>query len=79
MIDRMRTVNPAINAVVVLILSAQAIAEARAADRAGLEGGSQGNLTACLSPLRSISTSKDRPIPDGVVAFRENIASGTDR
>ena len=74
-IDRMRTVNPAINAVVV-DLSAQAIAEARAADRAGVEGGYQGKLHGVPVTIKINIDVQGQANSNGVVAFRENIAPG---
>ena len=74
-IDRMRTVNPAINAVVV-DLSAQAIEEARAADRARVEGGCQGKLHGVPVTIKINIDVQGQANSNGVVAFRENIAPG---
>ena len=74
-IDRMRTVNPAINAVVV-DLSAQAIEAACAADQARAEGGCQGKLHGVPVTIKINIDVEGQANSNGVVAFRENIAPG---
>jgi amidase len=74
-IDRMCTVNPAINAVVV-DLSAQAIEAACAADQARAEGGCQGKLHGVPVTIKINIDVQGQANSNGVVAFRENIAPG---
>ena len=74
-IDRMRTVNPTINAVVV-DLSAQAIEKARAADQAKVEAGCQGKLHGVPVTIKINIDVEGQANSNGVVAFRENIAAG---
>ena len=74
-IDRMRTVNPAINAVVV-DLSAQAIEEARTADRLRAQGGRLGKLHGVPVTIKINIDVEGQANSNGVVALRENIAPG---
>ncbi|HME24786.1 MAG TPA: amidase family protein [Acetobacteraceae bacterium] len=74
-IDRMRTVNPAINAVVV-DLSAQAIEAARAADRATRQGAALGRLHGVPVTIKINIDVEGQANSNGVVGLKDNIAPG---
>ncbi len=72
-LDRMRQVNPAINAVVV-DLSEQAIEAARAADRAKQQGAPLGKLHSVPVSIKINVDVEGQANSNGVVAFKNNIA-----
>src|SRR5271166_6963304 len=74
-IDRMHAVNPALNAVVV-DLGAQAIAAARAADRAKASGAALGKLYGVPVTVKVNIDVEGQANSNGVVAFKDNIAPG---
>jgi amidase len=72
-LDRMRQVNPAINAVVV-DLSEQAIEAARAADRAKQQGAPVGRLHGVPVSIKINVDVEGQANSNGVVAFKNNFA-----
>jgi amidase len=74
-VDRMRNINPAINAVVV-DLTAQAIEAARAADRLKAQGTTLGKLHGIPITIKINIDVDGQANSNGVVAFRNNIAPG---
>jgi amidase len=74
-IDRMRTANPALNAVVV-DLSAQAIEAARAADRAKTQGALLGKLHGVPVTIKINIDVEGQANSNGVLGLKDNIAPG---
>jgi amidase len=74
-VERMRAVNPSLNAVVV-DLSAQAIEAARAADRAQAQGATLGKLHGVPVTIKINIDLEGQANSNGVLAFKENIAPG---
>jgi amidase len=74
-VDRMRNINPAINAVVV-DLSTQAVEAARAADRLKAQGATLGKLHGVPITIKINIDVEGQANSNGVVAFRNNIAPG---
>ena len=72
-VERMRVVNPALNAVVV-DLSAQAIEAARAADRAKASGAALGKLHGVPVTIKINIDVEGQANSNGVVDFKDNIA-----
>jgi amidase len=61
-VERMRAVNPKLNAIVV-DLSEEALRAAKAADRAKAKGSNSACCTACRSPSRKTLTTREGPTP----------------
>ena len=74
-VERMHAVNPALNAVVI-DLSEQAIADARAADRAKSSGAALGKLHGVPVTIKINIDVEGQANSNGVVAFKDNIAPG---
>jgi len=74
-VERMRAVNPSLNAVVV-DLSAQAIEAARAADRAQAQGATLGKLHGVPVTVKINIDLEGQANSNGVLAFKDNIAPG---
>ena len=74
-IDRMREVNPAINAIVV-DLGEQAVAAARAADQAKAQGAALGRLHGVPVTIKINIDVEGQANSNGVLGFRNNIAPG---
>jgi amidase len=74
-VERLRTANPSINAVVV-DLTAQALETARAADRRQAEGGELGSLHGVPVTIKINVDVEGQANSNGVAAFRDNIAPG---
>ena len=74
-VERLRTANPPINAVVV-DLTAQALETARAADRRQAEGGELGPLHGVPVTIKINVDVEGQANSNGVAAFRDNIAPG---
>jgi amidase len=74
-IERMRAVNPALNAVVV-DLSEQAIAAARAADQKKASGAGLGKLHGVPVTIKINIDVEGQANSNGVVGFKDNIAPG---
>jgi amidase len=74
-VERMRAVNPDLNAVVV-DLSAQAIDAARAADRAQAQGAAPGRLHGVPVTVKINIDLEGQANSNGVLAFKDNIAPG---
>ena len=73
--ERMRAVNPALNAVVV-DLGPQAIEAARAADRAQVRGDAAGKLHGVPITIKINIDLEGQANSNGVLAFKDNIAPG---
>jgi amidase len=74
-IERLRTANPPINAVVV-DMTAQALEAARAADRRQADGGELGPLHGVPVTIKINVDVEGQANSNGVAAFRDNIAPG---
>ena len=74
-VERLRTANPPLNAVVV-DLTAQALEAARAADRRQAEGGELGVLHGVPVTIKINVDVEGQANSNGVAAFRDNIAPG---
>ena len=74
-IDRMRAVNPALNAVVV-DLSTPALEAARAADRAQAQGAPLGTLHGVPVTIKINIDVEGQANSNGVVGFKDNIVPG---
>jgi hypothetical protein len=74
-VERMHTVNPALNAVVVN-LSEQAISDARAADRAKASGAALGKLHGVRVTIKINIDVEGQANSNGVIGFKDNIAPG---
>src|SRR5437879_1216515 len=72
-VERLRTANPPINAVVV-DLTAQALEAARAADRRQAEGGQLGSLHGVPVTIKINVDVEGQANSNGVAALRDNIA-----